>query len=150
MKVIFRMILIYLLFLTETAIARPVLDLVLLGVVVLSLHDSAIDALIIGIWAGLLLGLVNPINFGFHITFITIIAFAVNSIRRFIYKYKAYYLSIVFLSLLFKYLMSLIFLRGSHNFLAWLLSIVIVLILAVPLEILIDKIFYPSSMFQRE
>jgi hypothetical protein len=150
MKIVFRMLLIYLLFLIETAIGRPSLDLVLLGIVILSLHDSVVYTLIIGIWAGFLLGLVNPLNFGFHITLITTIAFAINSIKRFIYKYKVYYLSIVFLSLLFKYLMLLIFLHSNYNFLSWLLSIAIVLILAIPVDSLINKIFYPTSIFQQE
>lgn len=150
MKIFYKLLLIYILFLIETAIVQPSLDLLLLGIVILSLHDSLTNSLIISLWAGFLLGLVSPTSFGFHITIMIIIAFACNNIKRFIYKYKVYFLTILFLSLLFKYLVSLIFLHGTPHFLSWLLSIAIILILAIPLESLITKIFYPPSIFQRE
>lgn len=150
MRLFFKLLLIYLLFLIQTAIPRPSLDLVLLGVVVLSLHDTLANSFIISVWAGFLLGLVNPMSFGFHITIMTIIAYACNNIKRFIYKYKVYFLSIVFLSLLFKYLVSLIFLQANPNFLFWLISIAIVLILAIPVESLTNKLFFPSSGSNQE
>ena len=142
MRIIFRLLLIYLLFLIQTAVARPSLDLVLLGLVIFALHDPPSYALITAIWAGFLLGLVNPISIGFHITVLTAIAFACNNIRRIIYKNIFYFLSIVFFALLFKYLLSLIFLRGGPNFLTWLVSITIILVIAIPIESLIINIFY--------
>jgi hypothetical protein len=117
-----------------------------LGLVIFSLHDTPVFSLILGAWAGILLGLISPVHFGFHIFALTTIAFACNNIRRFIYKYKSYFISILLLALLFKYFLSLIFLGAHQSFLSWIVSVIIILIIAIPLENLIVKLFYPTSV----
>jgi hypothetical protein len=149
MKLIFRLLLLYLLFLIQTAIAKPQLDLVVLGLVIFSLHDTPVFSIILGAWGGILLGLVSPVHFGFHIIALTTIAFACNNIRRFIYKYKTYFISILIIALLFKYVLSLIFLGAQQSFLSWLFATLIILIIAIPLENLIIKVFYPAPIFRR-
>ena len=142
MKLFLRILFLYLIFLTQTAISRPQIDLVLLVLVIFCLHDTLLFSLVLGIWSGILLGLVNPVHFGFHIFAFASIAYASNNIRRFIYKNKTYYLVIVLIAILFKYLLSLIFLGAQHSFLSWLLATLIILITAIPLENLIARIFY--------
>lgn len=142
MKIVFRLLLIYILFLIQTAIPRPQLDLVLLAVVILTLHDPPLYALITACWTGFLLGLLNPLSFGFHIVILTIIAYGCNNIRRFIYKDKIYFIVILLLSILFKYITSLIFLEATQSFITWLIATIIILIISVPLESLISNIFY--------
>ncbi|MBS4016494.1 MAG: hypothetical protein KGZ86_08700, partial [Candidatus Latescibacteria bacterium] len=58
------------------------------------------------------------------------------------YKDKIYFLIILLLALFFKYLVSLIFIRTVQPFSTWLLQVVIILILAIPLEIFFTNIFY--------
>jgi len=142
MKLLLRLLILYILFLIQTAIIRPQFDFVLLGLVIFTLHDSSIFSLILAVWGGILLGLINPIYFGFHIIIITLIAFACNNIRRYIYKYKVYFITILFIALLFKYIVFLIFLRSNQSFFVWFLSTVIILTVAIPLESLILKVFY--------
>lgn len=142
MKILFRLIIIYMLFLIQTAIAHPQLDLLVLGLVIFSLHDTSLYAVITGIWAGFLLGLVSPISFGIHIVILTAIAYTSSTIRRFIYKDKIYLIIILLLALLFKYIVSLIFIRSIQPFSAWLLQVLIVLVLAIPLEIFFVNIFF--------
>ena len=142
MKVVFRLLLIYVLFLIQTAIPRLQLDLALLAVVILALHDPPLYALITACWTGFLLDLLNPLSFGFHIVIITVIAYGANNIRRFIYKEKIYFIVILLLSILFKYITSLIFLKATQTFLMWFIATVIILIISVPLESLITNIFY--------
>lgn len=146
MKLVLRLLILYILFLIQTAIVRPQFDFVLLGLVIFTLHDPSIFSLILGVWVGILLGLINPIYFGFHIIIITLIAFACNNIRRYIYKYKVYFITILFFALLFKYIVSLIFLRSNQSFFVWFLSTVIILTVAIPLESLILKVFYPVPL----
>ncbi|MBS4015525.1 MAG: hypothetical protein KGZ86_03715, partial [Candidatus Latescibacteria bacterium] len=99
MKIVIRLLIIYLLFLIQTAIGRPQIDLIVLALVIFSLHDPVLYALILGIWGGFLLGLLNPISFGIHIIILTTIAFTSSMIRRFIYKDKIYFLIILLLAL---------------------------------------------------
>jgi hypothetical protein len=142
MKITIRLLIIYLLFVIQTAIGRPQLDLVVLGLIILSLHDPGLYAMILGIWGGFLLGLLNPMNFGVHIIILTTIAFASSTIRRFIYKDKIYYIIILLLALVFKYLVSLIIIRTTQPFSIWLLQVAIILILAIPFEMFFANIFY--------
>ncbi len=102
-------------------------------------------ALTLSAWCGILLGLVNPVHFGFHIFTLTLIAFGTNNIRRFIYKYRSYFIIIIILALLIKYILILIFIGAHQSFWHWLLSVIIILILSIPLENLIIRIFYPYS-----
>jgi cell shape-determining protein MreD len=142
MKILIRLLLLYFLFLIQTSIPKPQLDLVLLALVIFSLHDTSLYSLIMSLWSGFLIGLLNPFSFGFHIVIFTIIAFACNNIRRIIYKDKIYYLFILFLSLLFKYIMSTIIMHGQQWVISWCIATIIILILAIPLESLILNIFY--------
>jgi hypothetical protein len=146
MKLAFRILSLYILFLIQCAISRPQIDLLILGLIIFSLHDSMIYSLILSAWCGILLGLVNPVHFGFHIFTLTLIAFGVNNIRRFIYKYRSYFISIIILALLIKYIIVLIFIGAQQSFWHWLLSVLIILILSIPLENLITRIFYPPSI----
>lgn len=142
MRIFLRLLFIYLLFLIQTAITRPQLDLVVLLLVIFSLHDSSLYAIICAIWAGFLLGLVNPIGFGIHIAILTVIAFTSSTVRRFIYKDKIYFIVILLLSLFFKYLVSIVFIRSAQPFSAWLLQVGIILGLAIPIETFFVNIFY--------
>ncbi len=142
MKVFLRLLFVYIFFLIQTAIVRPQLDLVLLLIVVLSLHDTPIYAIVSGVWAGFLAGLVNPVNFGIHIVIFATIAFVLSVIRRFIFKDKIYFIAILILSMLFKYLISLIFIHSIQPFSGWLLQLVVILTLAIPLEIFFINVFY--------
>lgn len=147
MKLVFRLLTLYILFLIQCAISRPQIDLIILGLIIFSLHDSIIFALILSSWSGILLGLVNPVYFGFHIFTLTLIAFGVNNIRRFIYKYKSYFLSIIVVALFIKYILVLIFIGAQQSFWHWLLSVLIILIISIPLENLITRFFYSASVF---
>ncbi len=149
MKLVFKILVLYVVFLIQTLITQPQVDLVLLILVIFALHDTQADALILGAWAGILLGLTNPMHFGFHIALMTAIAFASNHIRRFIYKYISYFIGIILIAILFKYLIFLIFLGAQQSFLYWLLGTLIVLVIAIPLENLIVKLFYPTPVFER-
>lgn len=148
MKLFFRLLILYVLFLIQTAITRPQLDLVVLGLIIFSLHDTPIYALILGLWSGILLGLVNPVNFGFHIFAFTTIAYTCNYLRRYIYKYKIYFISILFISLSFRYVLTLIFIRAQQSFLMWLLATAVILTIALPLENFFVKIFYTAPIFR--
>ncbi|MEO0083341.1 MAG: hypothetical protein ABIK33_03010 [candidate division WOR-3 bacterium] len=146
MKLVFKLLFLYLLFLIQTIINRPQIDLIVLGLVIFSLYDTPITAIVLGIWAGFLLGLVNQAYFGFHIIILTLVAYASNNVHRYLYKYKLYFLAIVLLALLFKYLTTLIILRNVQPFGIWLLSTLIMLLIALPLENLIIKMFYKNLL----
>lgn len=148
MKLIFRLVVMYLLFLIQTAITRPQLDLVLLGLAIFCLHDTLIFSIILGIWCGILLGLTSPLHFGFHIIALTVIAYACNNIRRFIYKYKSYFIGILLITILIKYILSLIFLGAQQSFASWILATLIILLIAIPLENLFIKVFYKQWKMQ--
>ncbi len=148
MKLIFRLVVLYLLFLIQTAVIRPQLDLVVLGLVIFCLHDTLMFSIILGVWCGILLGLVNPLHFGFHIIVLSFIAYACNNIRRFIYKYKSYFIGILIIAILFKYILSLIFLGAQQSFVSWILATLIILLIAIPLENLTVNVFYKQWKMQ--
>ncbi|MEO0092076.1 MAG: hypothetical protein ABIK61_05165 [candidate division WOR-3 bacterium] len=142
MRLFFSIIFLYFLFLIQVSCNSFPLDLTILGLIIFSLHETAINSLILGIWSGLLLGLVNPINLGFHIFVMTIIAYASNSIHRFIYKQRVYLIGMLLVALIFKYLVGLIMTPSPMRFISWLLSVIVLTAIALPLEILITKLFY--------
>lgn len=142
MRLFFSIFFLYILFLIQTVLAPFPLDLVILGLIIFSLHDTTINSLILGIWTGILLGLINPIHFGFHIIVMAVIAYTSNSIHRFIYRQKIYFIGILLVALIFKYLMSFIITPGQIRFIYWLLSVIILLAIALPSETLIIKLFY--------
>ncbi|MCX7785909.1 MAG: hypothetical protein N2201_06785 [candidate division WOR-3 bacterium] len=142
MRLFFSILFIYILFLIQVSFGQFPLDLTILGLVIFSLYDTAVSSLILGIWTGILWGLINPIYFGFPIIITTIIAYACNSIHRFIYKQRVYLIGIVLVVLIFKYLIGLIFTHSQIRFTNWLLSVIVLIAIALPLEILITKLFY--------
>ncbi len=142
MRLFFSILFLYVLFLIQAVLAPFPLDLVILGLIIFSLHDTTVNSLILGIWTGILLGLINPIHFGFHIIVMAVIAYTSNSIHRFIYRQKIYFIGILLVALIFKYLMSLIIAPNPIQFTHWLLSVIILMAIALPSETLIIKLFY--------
>ncbi len=142
MKIFIRLFFIYLFFLIQIAIRYPPLDLLVLILVIFALHDPTRDALILGTVAGFLMSLANPLNFAIPIFIYATIGFITSITRRFIYKERIYFLLILLISLIFKYLISLLFFKTTPRLTTWLLQTTLILVLAIPLEIFFSKIFY--------
>jgi rod shape-determining protein MreD len=134
MKIALRLLVIYSFFLIQSAFSKFPIDLVLLFLTILTLYEEPKYAILDGLWAGLLLDILNPIHLGFHLGIFTVIGYLLSNIRRYIYNNRLYFLIIVLLVLHLKYLLSWIILKTPVSYLRWLAFSVLLLVIAVPLD----------------
>ncbi|MEO0071943.1 MAG: hypothetical protein ABIK10_00685 [candidate division WOR-3 bacterium] len=140
MRLLLRFLVIYLFFMFQYAVVKLPLEILLLVIVILSLYDEPYYALINAFWAGTLLDLAAPLYLGFHVVFFVLVAYSLSNIRRALYNNRIYFLVIVALALITKYLLGLLILKTNIRFVSWLVSFIILLSIAIPLDFLIIRI----------
>jgi len=144
MSVFLTLFFIYLAFLIQTAITRYTPDLVLLLLLIFALYESKSVVLILSLFAGFCLDLVNPQIFGFNLMICLLAGFGVNALQEYIYYGNRYLFILLGLVLVIKYLLIFLLFKTSLPFTEIILSGLITLILVFPLHILFRRIL-PSK-----
>jgi rod shape-determining protein MreD len=77
---------IYLLFLIQASLPPGAPDLVLLALIVLALHEGKLASTLLGTFSGLCLDMTAPAYLGANLLFLTVIGYAVASLRSYFYR----------------------------------------------------------------
>lgn len=86
MRTFFALILLYLLFLVQASVTPWWPDLVLLGLIIVSLHENRITSAVAGAFAGLCLDVTNPAFLGTHLGTLAATGYGVAVLRTVFYR----------------------------------------------------------------
>jgi rod shape-determining protein MreD len=135
-------LLLYLLFLVQASVTQWWPDLVLLGLIVVSLHETRITSTLIGAFAGLCLDMTSPAFTGAHVVTLAATGYGVALLRSLFYRARWATLLFVAMALALKWVVVALFGPGIPGLPALLVSSVLTLILAPLTELGLTGLLY--------
>lgn len=144
MRLFWTLLIIYLAFLIQTAITRYSPDLVILLLLIFALYESKSIVIILSLFAGFCLDMVNPQIFGFNLMICLLAGFGVNALQEYIYYGSRYLIILLALVLFLKYLLILLLFKTYLPISEVIISGLITLVLVLPLHRLIQR-FLPGQ-----
>jgi cell shape-determining protein MreD len=144
MRLFWTLLIIYLAFLIQTAVTRFPPDLVILLLLIFALYESKSIVIILSLFAGFCLDMVNPQIFGFNLMICLLAGFGVNALQEYIYYGSRYLIILLALVLFLKYLLILLLFKTYLPISEVIISGLITLVLVIPLHRLIQR-FLPGQ-----
>lgn len=142
MKTFIAFVLLYLLFLIQASVARWWPDLVLLGLVVVSLHENRFTSTLVGALIGLCLDMTSPAFTGTHLVTLAATGYGVSLLRALFYRARWATFLFVAMALVLKWVAVAILGPGLPGLLALLVSSILTLALAPLAELVLSNLFY--------
>lgn len=141
MRIFLTLLFIYFAFLIQTAIKRFTPELVLLLLIIFALYEPKGVVLILGLFAGFCLDLINPKTFGFNLMICLVVGFGVSALQGYIYHGGRYLFILLGLTLVLRYFLAFILLNATLPLIEIIVASLITLILVIPLHSLIQRLF---------
>ncbi|OYD14031.1 hypothetical protein CH330_09495 [candidate division WOR-3 bacterium JGI_Cruoil_03_51_56] len=132
----------YLLFLIQAGLAPFGPDLILLALFVFALHENKLLITILAFLAGLCLDLTAPQTIGINILIYSGLAYGIASLHSIIYRGHWYLTGLVLVGLAIKYSAYALVGAGIPGLMPLIISSVITIVLAVPADLFISRLFY--------
>jgi rod shape-determining protein MreD len=142
MRTFVAFILLYLLFLIQASVTLWWPDLILLGLVVVSLHENRITSTLAGAFAGLCLDLTSPAFAGTHLVTLAATGYGVALLRSVFYRARWATLLFVTMALALKWIAVAAFGAGLPGLPALLASSALTLLLAPLAELGLTRLLY--------
>ncbi len=142
MRTFVAFILLYLLFLIQASVTLWWPDLILLGLVVVSLHENRITSTLAGAFAGLCLDLTSPAFAGTHLVTLAATGYGVALLRSLFYRARWATLLFVAMALALKWIAVAAFGAGLPGLPALLASSALTLLLAPLAELSLTRLLY--------
>lgn len=140
MRVFFRFIIIYILFLIQTGMTRYAPDLVLLAVLIFALSAPQKTTLSLCLFAGFCLDLINPMTFGFNLLICLITGFGIQSLQKLVYYGHRYLFVFLLIILVLKYGLGFLLFKTIPPIAEIIVSSLITLILVLPFNFIFDRL----------
>ena len=142
MRTFVAFILLYLLFLIQASVTLWWPDLILLGLVVVSLHENRITSTLAGAFAGLCLDLTSPAFAGTHLVTLAATGYGVALLRSLFYRARWATLLFVAMALTLKWIAVAALGAGLPGLPALLTSSALTLLLAPLAELGLTRLLY--------
>jgi rod shape-determining protein MreD len=136
--------LLYLFFLIQASTAPWFPDLVLLGLVAISLHESRAASALLGGFAGLCLDMASPVFAGANLLLLASTGYGVALLRTFFYRARWATLLFVLTALALKWTILAVVGPGLPGLPALLVSSTLTLLLAPLAELGLGRLLYPG------
>ena len=142
MRHLLNVLLLYLLFLIQAAAAPVAPDLVLVVLLVLALHEERVVVTALGLFAGICLDLLTPASTGINAFAYAGVAYGAAALRNVIYRGRGYLLALVAAGELLIIVGRIVAGAGSPSFWMLIMSFGLTLLLTIPLERLLGRIYH--------
>jgi len=142
MRTLAALALLYLVFLIQASIAPWFPDLVLLGLVATSLHESRAASALLGAFAGLCLDMTSPAFTGTYLVVLATTGYGVAVLRALFYRARWATLLFVAMALALKWTALVVLGPGLPGLPALLVSSALTLLLAPLAELGLTRLFY--------
>jgi rod shape-determining protein MreD len=142
MRTLAAFLLLYLLFLIQASVTPWWPDLILLGLIVVSLHENRITATLVGAFAGLCLDVTSPAFAGTHLFTLAATGYGVALLRSLFYRARWATLLFVAMALALKWIAVAAFGAGFPGLPALLVSSALTLALAPLTELGLTRLLY--------
>ena len=142
MRTLFAFILLYLLFLVQASVTPWWPDLVLLGLIIVSLHENRIASALAGAFAGLCLDVTSPAFMGTHLATLAATGYGVAVLRTVFYRARWATLLFTAMALAIKWAAVGLLGAGSPGLPALLVSSALTLLLAPLAELGLTRLLY--------
>ncbi len=142
MRTFVAFLLLYLLFLIQASVTPWWPDLILLGLIVVSLHENRITSTLAGAFAGLCLDLTSPAFAGTHLFTLAATGYGVSLLRSLFYRARWATLLFVVMALALKWVAVAAFGAGLPGLPALLVSSALTLALAPLTELGLTRLLY--------
>jgi rod shape-determining protein MreD len=144
MRTLAALAVLYLFFLIQASIAPWFPDLVLLGLVAISLHESRAASALLGGFAGLCLDMTSPTFAGANLLLLAFTGYGVALLRTFFYRARWATLLFVLAALALKWTVLAAFGPGLPGLAALVVSSALTLLLAPLAELGLGRLLYPG------
>lgn len=135
-------VLVYILFLVQAGLSPYCPDLVLLALLAFALHERPLAVTLLGLLGGLLVDLTAPATAGTAILTYTALAYGAASLQGLLYRARWSVLLLVVVGLAVRHAVPVLTGTGFPGWTVVALSGGLTLLLAIPAELLISRIFY--------
>jgi rod shape-determining protein MreD len=142
MRTFVAFLLLYLLFLVQASVTQWWPDLVLVGLIVVSLHETRITSTLAGAFAGLCLDMTSPAFTGAYLVTLAATGYGVALLRSLFYRARWATLLFVAMALVLKWVAVALFGPGLPGLPALLVSSILTLILAPLTELGLTGLLY--------
>gem|GEM_PF-716256 len=142
MKTFIAFILLYLLFLVQASVTPWWPDLLLLGLIVVSLHENRLTSPLAGAFAGLCLDVASPAFLGAHTVTLAATGYGVAVLRTLFYRARWATLLFTSMALALKWLAVALLGAGLPGLPALLVSSALTLLLAPLVELTLTRVLY--------
>ncbi len=144
MRTFLAFLLLYLLFLIQASATQWWPDLVLLGLIVVALHESRIAAALAGAFAGLCLDMTSPAFTGTHLFTLAATGYGVSLLRDLFYRARWATLLFVAMALALKWIGIALLGPGLPGLPALVVSSALTLVLAPLIDLVLAGLLYPG------
>ena len=142
MRTFIAFVLLYLLFLIQASVTPWWPDLVLLGLIVVSLHENRITSTLAGAFAGLCLDVTSPAFAGTHLVTLAATGYGVSVLRTLFYRARWATLLLTIMALALKWVAAGLLSTGLPELPALLVSSGLTLLLAPLAELSLTRLLY--------
>lgn len=144
MRTFVAFLILYLLFLAQASTTQWWPDLVLLGLIVVALHESRITSALAGAFAGLCLDMTSPAFTGTYLFTLAAMGYGVSLLRALFYRARWATLLFVAMALVLKWVAVALFGPGLPSLPALIVSSALTLILAPLTDLVLAGLLYPG------
>ena len=142
MRTFVAFVLLYLLFLVQASVTPWWPDLVLLGLIIVSLHENRITSALAGAFAGLCLDVTSPAFMGTHLVTLAATGYGVAVLRTVFYRARWATFLLTAMALVLKWAAVGLFGTGLPGLPALLVSSTLTLLLAPLVELVLTRLLY--------
>jgi rod shape-determining protein MreD len=144
MRTFIAFLLLYLLFLAQASVTPWWPDLVLLGLIAVSLHETRIASTLVGAFVGLCLDMTNPGFTGTSLFALAVTGYGVASLRTLFYRARWATLLFVLMALALKWTALALLGPGLPGLAPLLVSSAVTVVLAPLAELGLARLLYPG------
>jgi rod shape-determining protein MreD len=144
MRTLVAFLLLYLLFLVQASVTPWWPDLVLLGLIAVSLHETRLISALAGAFAGLCLDMTNPASTGTSLFALAVTGYGVASLRTLFYRARWATFLFVLMALALKWAALTLFGPGLPGLAPLLVSSALTIALAPLAEVALTHLLYPG------
>jgi rod shape-determining protein MreD len=144
MRTFVAFLLLYLLFLIQASVNPWWPDLILLGLIAVSLHETRLTSAVAGAFAGLCLDMTNPAFAGTSLFALAVTGYGVAALRTLFYRARWATLLFVLMALTLKWTALALFGPGLPGLAPLLVSSVLTMTLAPLVELGLARFLYPG------
>jgi rod shape-determining protein MreD len=144
MRTAISFLLLYLLFLVQATVTSWWPDLVLLGLLAVSLHETRTVAALAGAFAGLCLDMTSPAFTGTYLVTLALTGYGIAVLRTLFYRARWATLLFVAMALVLKWSALALLGPGVPGLPALLVSSLLTVLLAVPVDLALAGLLYPK------